>query len=55
MDLKGKVLERSFRCPLDPFEYDFLVVFNSPFNIDKDKFIWYRSNQEKEYYELCVY
>lgn len=55
LDLKGKILERSFRCPLDPFDYDFLELFNLSFDIEKDQLIWYRYNPEKEYYEICVY
>lgn len=55
MDLKGKILERGLHCPLDPFDYDFLELFNLSFDIEKDQLIWYRYNPEKEYYELCVY
>jgi hypothetical protein len=53
MDLKGKILERSFRFPLKP-TFATLAPFVLRYDFDGGQLIWYAYNEAKEMYELHV-
>jgi hypothetical protein len=53
IDLKGKILGREFRFPLQPnFEMPFYN--SSKYDIEGDKLVWYEYNDEKGTYELHI-
>ncbi len=53
MDLKGKILDRSFRLPI---RIDFYVpyIFARGFDVEAGRFVWVEYNDAKERYELHV-
>ncbi|MDH4197494.1 MAG: 6-bladed beta-propeller [Candidatus Aminicenantes bacterium] len=53
MDLKGNILERSFRFPI---QVDLWVplVFARSFDIEAGRFVWVEYNDSKEQYELHI-
>jgi len=53
MDLKGKILERSFHLPLEP-NYFAPDAFGPSYDVEKNQFVWFAYNEAKEYYELHV-
>jgi hypothetical protein len=54
MDLKGKILEKSFRLPLEP-NYFAPAAFNLGYDVEENQFIWFVYNEAKEYYELHIH
>jgi len=52
-DLKGKILERSYRFPLEP-NYFAHAAFNWRYDIEENQFVWFAYNDAKEYYELHI-
>jgi hypothetical protein len=53
MDLKGKILERSFRFPLKP-TFATLAPFVLKYDFEGGRLIWYAYNDAKETYELHI-
>jgi hypothetical protein len=53
MDLKGKVLERSHRFPLEP-NYFAPDALNLNYDVEENRFIWFVYNEAKEYFELHI-
>jgi len=54
MDLKGKILERSHRFPLQP-NYFAPEAFSLDYDVEQNQFVWFAYNEAKEYYELHIY
>ena len=53
MDLKGKILEKSFRFPIKP-NFGNLESFRLNYDVEGNEFIWFAYNDAKEIYELHI-
>ena len=53
MDLKGKILEKSFRFPIKP-NFGNLEFFGLNYDVEGDKFLWLAYNDAKEIFELHI-
>jgi hypothetical protein len=53
MDLRGKILERSFRFPIS---FDFWLPYQTArrFDVEAGQFVWVEYNDSKERYELHI-
>jgi hypothetical protein len=53
MDLKGKILDRSFRFPI-PIDFWMPHSFARMFDVEAGRFVWVEYNDAKEQYELHI-
>jgi hypothetical protein len=53
MDLKGQLLEKSFRFPIKP-NFGNLASFRLNYDVEGNEFIWFAYNDAKEMYELHI-
>jgi len=54
MDLKGQILDRSFRFQKE-IDYEVPIRFARTFDVEKDCFVWVEYNEPAERYELHIY
>jgi len=54
MDLKGQILDRSFRFQKET-DYEVPNRFVRTFDVEKDCFVWVEYNEPAERYELHIY
>lgn len=53
MNLEGKILDKSFRFPIQP-NYENPALFSLSYDIEKNQVVWYVYNDAKESYELHI-
>jgi len=53
LDLKGRILERSFRFPLTP-DFEMPARKSFLYDVEENRFVWFAYNDAKEMYELHI-